>query len=195
MPIGFGVTVHRQVRKDGIEGVGVELGEQVAKVAGADDQFHVVATNQRTQESKLKVAREGGDRADAEDLAAVGGPILEHIEKILARAEDGLGVVERDPPSFGEDERFVLPVKKRLAETLFKTAELGAQRRLRKIQPRGSARQAPLVGDRAKISEMMVIQERHPILLLNRTILRKTSIGKNAWLSGNIRTPYESAAH
>ena len=101
-----------------------ELREQVACRAGTRDQLHIRATDQRTEELKLEVARQGRKRADPQDLAACETPPFEGAHQLVAGLEDGVRIIERDLTSLGQDEPLAETFEQRVTHLVFEFLDL-----------------------------------------------------------------------
>ncbi len=175
VPAGLGIAAHGGVGKHNMGGAGLELGQKLTQRAGMDDEFDVVAGDERAQEGELEVSRQIRGCADAEEAAAAFGAVLQQVGEFLAAAEDGVGILECDLAGLGEHEGLVLPLKQRLAEIFLQTAKLDAEGRLRELEVLRGLREAALVGDGAEGTEVVVVQKGHDgMLLAKRTIPGKT---------------------
>ena len=119
-----GVALGGAIGENDVDGMGFELREQVARRAGAHDQFHIRATDQGTQELKLEVARQGRQRADPQDLAACERPPFKGAHQLVAGLEDGVGIIERDLTGLGQDEPLADTFEQRVTHLVFEFLDL-----------------------------------------------------------------------
>ncbi len=137
MPSGFGVAPDREVREHEVDGVGLELSEELAQGTRPHHHLDIRPHEKRTKELELEVPRQGRHRADAQDAAAGRGPVLQGVDHLLAGSEDRLRVVERDASGLGEAEPLVAPLEQFLAQAFLELPELDAERRRREPQQFG----------------------------------------------------------
>ena len=167
-----GVARRGAVRQDDVDGVGLKLREEVAEVARADDEFDVLAADERAQEFELEVARQGRQGAHPQNLPARDRTAAQGAHQLLAGREDGVGIVESDAPRLRQDEPPADPLEQRMAHLALELLDLHRQGRLRQVQLLGGTRQAALVGDGPEVAQVVEVKVPH-IVLLKRTIHAK----------------------
>ena len=148
------------VQQHDIEVQAFEPAEQIRHAARTQDHLHIRPRNGRPQEFHLEIARQGGERTDA-DRAPGHARALQRFDELLARGKDPVRMVERDPPRLGQDELPPAPLEERMAEPLFELLDLDGERRLRKVQPFGGARQVAVMGDGAEIAQVVIVHLAH----------------------------------
>ena len=150
--------------------MGLELGEKLPHISGANDQFDVRPADERAQEFELEVARQGGQRPDSQRVTARERAPAQSAHQFVAGLEHRVGVVERDPSGLGESETPPRALEQRMADLRLELLQLDGQRGLRKVQPLGGASEAALMGDRPEIAQVIVVQARHANVPQKRTI-------------------------
>ena len=155
--VGSGVLVG----EDQVDLVCLKEEEEIAEVAGATDDFDIGSVECGAEEFELEVAGEGGDGAEAEDLATAARSVLHDIHEFLTGAPDGFGIIEGDLAGLGEDETAAGALEEIVAEVLFELPELDAEGRGGEVQFFCGAGEAEFAGDDAEIAQVMIIQEAH----------------------------------
>lgn len=86
---------------------------------------------------------------------------LERAHQLRAGLEHRIGIVERDPPGFGEFKASSDPFEQEVAHLILKLLDLNRQRGLREVQPLGRRREAAVVAAGPEIAEMVEIEVEH----------------------------------
>ena len=114
------------------------------------------------QELHLEVARQRGERTDAQRLPGRAG-LPQCAQQFVAGGEDGVGMVERDPPGFGQMQLSTAAFEQRMAQPFLQLADLHRQRRLGEVQAFGRAGEIAVVGDRPEVAQVVVVQRGHDV--------------------------------
>ncbi len=157
VPAGICIAAGGGVGEQDVEAVALKLVEKLAQSAGVDHKLHVITRDKRTEKAELKVWGEIGRGANAQEAAAAPGTVFQEVGELFAAAEYGVCVIEGDSSGFSEDEGFVLPFKKGLAEAFLQAAKLHTEGGLGKLKYLRSLGEAALGGDGTEVTEMVVV--------------------------------------
>jgi hypothetical protein len=135
--------------------------QQLLQTARLQYEFDVFAGQERPEEVVLEVARQRGDRADAQHLAVGRLAIAQHGHQFVAGGEDRLGVVQRHAPGFGQLHAASRAYEQRLADLLLELPDLRRQCRLRDVQMRRCARQVAFLGNGPEVVQVVVVEMGH----------------------------------
>ena len=143
--------------------------EELAELAGPEDELDVVATEQRLEEPDLEVPRERGVRADAQDASRGFAARTARVEQLVAEVEHRVRVVERDPSDLGQDALPPASFEELVADLPLELLDLHGDRRLRDVERLCRARQVALVSDGPEVAEVVEVQIGHSSVLSERT--------------------------
>ena len=105
----------------------VERLQQIANAARTQHNLHVAAFEHRAQEIDLKVARQGGQRPDAQDPTS-GARSCQRADQLVAAGEYRVGVVQRDAAGLGEFQPPSAPLEQIVTEPVLQLADLHRER-------------------------------------------------------------------
>ena len=114
--------------------------------------------DQRTQELDLEIAGQGGERPHPQG-APRAARLLHHGREVIRRAENRVGMVERDAPGLGQDEATPAALEQVMAQGGLERLDLGRQGRLRQVEPPGSAGERALCRNRPEQLEVMQVHD------------------------------------
>ena len=100
---------------------------------------------------------EGRQRANPKCLPRL-SRLLQRAEQLVTGGEDGVGMIERDPPGFGEVQLPAPPLEQGVAEPRLQQADLARQGRLRQVHPAGRPREVAVVRDRLEVAQVAVVE-------------------------------------
>jgi hypothetical protein len=92
--------------------------------------------------------------ADMNFTAFAAGDGFHHLHRLASALQNSTRLVEKDPTSIRESDRFCAMAEKRDAELIFEVANLPAQRGLRNVKPRGCTSHVLLFSDRDEVSQV-----------------------------------------
>jgi len=118
------VAGHGAVGEDEVERVGAELGEELTRAGRVDDDLQLSIIERVAEEAELEIFGKRGDRSDAENVTVAAAAVLQRGEHFLAGFEDRVRIIQHHAALFGQNERFVLPVKKWTFEAFFQLFQL-----------------------------------------------------------------------
>ena len=128
-----GVRGHRTVGENQVQPVYAQLLKQLLQACGANDQLHLGLSDHRPQEVFLEVARQGGDRADAQTLQALQFPAFGEGQQLAAETENALGIFQYQMPHLGQSQGAAIATEQFMAQLLLQLANLRGQGRLRHV--------------------------------------------------------------
>src|SRR5690606_21960557 len=131
--------------------VRLEVLEEIAERARADDDLDVVAPEERTNASDLKVPRERRERADAQH-ATREMTLAQRADELVAHREDRVRVIERDATRFRQDELTAPSLEELVPEIVFELLDLHGHGGLRDPKASGGAGEVSLVRHRPEIA-------------------------------------------
>jgi hypothetical protein len=133
----------RHIRQHHVERQRIEFAQEFCLAAGAQHHLDVLSHDQRAQELDLEIARQGGERPHPQG-APRAALLLHHGGEVVRRAEDGIGMVERDAPGLGQDEAAPATLEQVMAKGRLESPDLGREGRLRQVEPPGRAGEGAL---------------------------------------------------
>lgn len=110
------------------------------------------------------LGRKIGD-ADLDAKASFFGFVAHDIAQFLPCVENHLGVTERRPAVFGQDDVLAFTGKELDSQIIFKLFKLGTEIRLRNVQFPCSFGNHAFLGDDIKIVEVMKVKRQHRVYL------------------------------
>jgi hypothetical protein len=165
----------RAVRQDKVEVQGGQRGEEFGRAARPQDHLDIRAPQKRLEEGELEVARQSRERADPKRLPRR-ALLAKGRNKLVARGEDRVGMVERDAPRLGQVQRPAAPFEQSLAQPLLELADLRGECGLRQVQPLGRPGQVAFVRHGLEVAQVMVIEVARHIVRCRRTITQEQYI-------------------
>ena len=168
------VAQREDVGENDVDLVCIDGPQQVDQRARSEHELDVGALEEGLEELDLEVPGERGEGAHAQGPPRPDVRIAERAEQLVAEPEDRVGVVERDVPRFGQDERPPAPLEQLVSELLLQLLDLDGHGGLGHEESLGGARQVALVGDRPEVAQVVEVEVGHAhIVSPHRTITQE----------------------
>jgi hypothetical protein len=104
--------------------VHLQATEQVVQATGLQQQRHVVAQDQRSQQVLLEIPRQRGHGPHPQHLPPGAATLAQVRQQLVACREDRLGISHRDPTRLGQLQRTGPALEQRLPEGFLQLLDL-----------------------------------------------------------------------
>ena len=115
------------IGQDHIEAEAGQCLMQLDRSAGAQDDLHIRAVEDRLQKPDLEIPGQGCQRPDAQGLAVAAGGV-QRADQFFTGGEDCIGIIKGDPSGLGQVQLSPASFEQFLTELFLQLADLYRQR-------------------------------------------------------------------